>query len=50
MKDNDDRNGKTYKENVQLKAVLRVKEESINQQLDEIAKLKLKVQEAVIEN
>ncbi|MFS7976765.1 putative GAG-pre-integrase domain-containing protein [Helianthus anomalus] len=50
MKDNDDRNGKTYKENVQLKAVLRVKEESINQQLDEIAKLKLKFQEAEIEN
>ncbi|MFS7900399.1 hypothetical protein Hanom_Chr00s110770g01807621 [Helianthus anomalus] len=50
MKDNDDQNGKIYKENVQLKAVLRVKEESINQQLDEIAKLKLKVQEAVIEN
>ena len=50
MKDNDDRNGKTYKENIQLKAVLTVKEESINQQLDEIAKLKLKVQEAEIEN
>ncbi|MFS7948448.1 putative transcription factor interactor and regulator CCHC(Zn) family [Helianthus anomalus] len=50
MKDNDDRNGKTYKENVQLKAVLRVKEELINQQLDEIAKLKLKFQEAEIEN
>ncbi|KAJ0548604.1 hypothetical protein HanIR_Chr08g0385641 [Helianthus annuus] len=50
MKDNDDRNGKTYKENVQLKTVLRLKEESINQQLDEIAKLKLKVQEAEIEN
>ncbi|KAJ0494403.1 hypothetical protein HanIR_Chr12g0597091 [Helianthus annuus] len=50
MKDNDDRNGKTYKENVQLKTVLRLKEESINEQLDEIAKLKLKVQEAEIEN
>ncbi|KAJ0458571.1 hypothetical protein HanRHA438_Chr15g0735231 [Helianthus annuus] len=50
MKDNDDRNGKTYKENVHLTTVLRLKEELINQQLDEIAKLKLKFQEAEIEN
>ncbi|KAJ0940813.1 putative transcription factor interactor and regulator CCHC(Zn) family [Helianthus annuus] len=50
MKDCDDRNGKTHKENVHLKAVLRVKEESINKHLDEIAKLKLKFQEAEIEN
>ncbi|KAJ0441294.1 putative transcription factor interactor and regulator CCHC(Zn) family [Helianthus annuus] len=50
VKDSDDRNGKTFKENEHLKAVLRVKEESINKQLDEIANLKLKVQEAEIEN
>ncbi|MFS7962404.1 hypothetical protein Hanom_Chr08g00726251 [Helianthus anomalus] len=50
VKDSDDRNGKTYKENEHLRAVLRIKEESINEQLDEIAKLKLKVQEAEIEN
>ncbi|KAJ0751832.1 hypothetical protein HanPI659440_Chr09g0317381 [Helianthus annuus] len=50
MKDNDDRNGKTYKENVHLSTVLRLKEELINQQLDEIAKLKLKFQEAEIES
>ncbi|KAJ0935828.1 hypothetical protein HanRHA438_Chr03g0123951 [Helianthus annuus] len=50
VKDNDDRNGKTYKENVHLSGVLRVKEELINKQLDEIAKLKLKFQEAEIEN
>ncbi|KAF5775109.1 putative transcription factor interactor and regulator CCHC(Zn) family [Helianthus annuus] len=50
VKDSDDRNGKTTKENEHLRAVLRLKEESINKQLDEIAKLKLKVQESEIEN
>ncbi|KAF5823326.1 putative transcription factor interactor and regulator CCHC(Zn) family [Helianthus annuus] len=50
VKESDDRNGKTFKENEHLRAVVRVKEESINKQLDEIAKLKLKVQEAEIEN
>ncbi|KAF5804170.1 putative transcription factor interactor and regulator CCHC(Zn) family [Helianthus annuus] len=50
VKDSDDRNGKTTKENVQLTGVLRVKEELINKQLDEIAKLKLQYQEAKIEN
>ncbi|KAJ0546174.1 putative transcription factor interactor and regulator CCHC(Zn) family [Helianthus annuus] len=50
VKDSDDRNGKTTKENVQLSGVLRVKEELINKQLDEIANLKLQFQEAKIEN
>ncbi|KAJ0567524.1 putative transcription factor interactor and regulator CCHC(Zn) family [Helianthus annuus] len=50
VKDSDERNGKTTKENLQLSGVLRVKEELINQQLDEIAKLKLQFQEAKIEN
>ncbi|KAJ0934391.1 hypothetical protein HanRHA438_Chr03g0106871 [Helianthus annuus] len=50
VKDSDDRNGKTYKENEHLRAVLRLKEESVNKQLDEIAKLTLKVQEIEIEN
>ncbi|KAM0043515.1 hypothetical protein Hdeb2414_s0010g00342201 [Helianthus debilis subsp. tardiflorus] len=50
VKDSDGRNGKTTKENLQMSGVPRVKEELINQQLDEIAKLKLQFQEAKIEN
>ncbi|KAJ0866669.1 hypothetical protein HanRHA438_Chr12g0554411 [Helianthus annuus] len=50
VKDADERNGKTTKENIHLSGVLRIKEELINQQLDEIAKLKLRFQEAEIEN
>ncbi|KAF5786583.1 putative transcription factor interactor and regulator CCHC(Zn) family [Helianthus annuus] len=50
VKESDERNGKTFKENEHLRAVVRIKEELINKQLDEIAKLKLKVQEAEIEN
>ncbi|XP_022026823.1 myosin-2 heavy chain, non muscle-like [Helianthus annuus] len=50
IKDSDERNGKTYKENLQLSGVLQAKERQINQQLDEIANLKLQFQEAKIEN
>ncbi|MFS7948751.1 hypothetical protein Hanom_Chr06g00563551 [Helianthus anomalus] len=50
VKDSDERNGKTYKENVHLSGVLQAKEKQINQQLDEIANLKLQFQEAMIEN
>ncbi|MFS8021428.1 hypothetical protein Hanom_Chr16g01427281 [Helianthus anomalus] len=50
VKDSDERNGKTNKENEHLTVVLRYKEEQINQQLDEIAKLKLQFEEAKIEN
>ncbi|KAJ0514711.1 putative transcription factor interactor and regulator CCHC(Zn) family [Helianthus annuus] len=50
IKDFDERDAKTSKENLQLSGVLRSKEEQINQQLDEIANLKLQFQEAKIEN
>ncbi|KAJ0840092.1 putative transcription factor interactor and regulator CCHC(Zn) family [Helianthus annuus] len=50
VKDSDDRNGKTFTENVHLRAVLQLKEKTINEQLDEIANLKLKVKEFEIEN
>ncbi|XP_021984799.1 chromosome partition protein Smc-like [Helianthus annuus] len=50
VKDADDRNGKIIKENNLLSGVLQVKEELINKQLDEIAKLKLQFEEAKIEN
>ncbi|XP_035834106.1 uncharacterized protein LOC110882178 [Helianthus annuus] len=49
-KDSDERNDKTVKENFQLTGVLQSKEKQINQQLDEIANLKLQFQEAKIEN
>ncbi|XP_022024576.1 paramyosin-like [Helianthus annuus] len=41
IKDSDERNDKTTKENLQLSGVLQSKEKQINQQLDEIANLKL---------
>ncbi|XP_021995996.1 uncharacterized protein PFB0145c-like [Helianthus annuus] len=41
IKDSDERNSKTSKENQQLSGVLQSKEKQINQQLDEIANLKL---------
>ncbi|MFS7976572.1 hypothetical protein Hanom_Chr10g00894021 [Helianthus anomalus] len=50
IKDSDDRNSKTSKENFQLSGVLQSKERHINEQLDEIANLKLQFQEAKIEN
>ncbi|XP_021985844.1 uncharacterized protein LOC110882051 [Helianthus annuus] len=50
IKDSDERNGKTSKENFQLSGVLQTKERQINQHLDEIANLKLQFQEAKIEN
>ncbi|XP_035830839.1 uncharacterized protein LOC118480217 [Helianthus annuus] len=50
IKDSDERNDKTTKENLQLPGVLQSKEKQINQQLDEIANLKHQFQEAKIEN
>ncbi|XP_021971732.1 synaptonemal complex protein 1-like [Helianthus annuus] len=50
IKDSDERNDKTTKENFQLSGVLQSKEKQINQQLDEIANLKRQFQEAKIEN
>ncbi|MFS8007670.1 hypothetical protein Hanom_Chr14g01263801 [Helianthus anomalus] len=50
IEDSDERNGKTYKENVHLSGVLQEKERQINQELDEITNLKLQFQEANIEN
>ncbi|XP_035843408.1 PH domain-containing protein DDB_G0287875-like [Helianthus annuus] len=50
IKDSDERNDKTTKENLQLSGVLQSKEKKINQQVDEIANLKLQFQEASIEN
>ncbi|XP_035843740.1 myosin-2 heavy chain-like [Helianthus annuus] len=50
IQDSDDRNGKTRKENEHLTVILRHKEEQINKQLDEIAKVKLQFEEAKIEN
>ncbi|MFS7966118.1 hypothetical protein Hanom_Chr09g00770131 [Helianthus anomalus] len=50
IKDSDERNSKTSKENFQLSRVLQSKEKQINQQLDEIANLKLQFQESKIEN
>ncbi|XP_021991517.1 spindle pole body component 110-like [Helianthus annuus] len=50
IKDSDERNSKTSKENFQLSRVLQLKEKQINQQLDEIANLKLQFQEVKIEN
>ncbi|MFS8034354.1 hypothetical protein Hanom_Chr17g01580181 [Helianthus anomalus] len=50
VKDSDERNGKTHKENTHLSGVLQEKEKLISQQLDEIASLKLQFQEAKIEN
>ncbi|XP_021979395.1 kinesin-1 heavy chain-like [Helianthus annuus] len=50
VKDSDGRNGKTHKENTHLSGVLQAKEKLINQQLDEIANLKLQFLEAKIEN
>ncbi|MFS8034016.1 hypothetical protein Hanom_Chr17g01576241 [Helianthus anomalus] len=49
VKDSDERNGKTHKENTHLSRVLQAKEK-LNQQLDEIVNLKLRFQEAKIEN
>ncbi|MFS7947284.1 hypothetical protein Hanom_Chr06g00546471 [Helianthus anomalus] len=50
VKDSDERNYKTYKENIHLSGVLQAKEKQINQLLDAIASLKLQLQEAKIEN
>ncbi|MFS7946495.1 hypothetical protein Hanom_Chr06g00536941 [Helianthus anomalus] len=50
VKGSDERNGKSYNENVHLSRVLQAKEREINQHLDEIANLKLQFQEAKIEN
>ncbi|MFS7987598.1 hypothetical protein Hanom_Chr11g01024811 [Helianthus anomalus] len=50
VKDSDEQNGKTHKENTHLSGVLQAKEKQINQQLDEIENLKLQFQEAKIEN
>ncbi|XP_022014722.1 uncharacterized protein LOC110914224 [Helianthus annuus] len=50
IKDSDERNSKTHKENTHLSGVLQAKEKLINQQLDEIANLKLQFQEAKIKN
>ncbi|MFS7976578.1 hypothetical protein Hanom_Chr10g00894091 [Helianthus anomalus] len=48
VKDSDERNSKTCKENFQLSGVLQSKERHINEQLDEIANVKLQFQEAKI--
>ncbi|MFS8022669.1 hypothetical protein Hanom_Chr16g01442241 [Helianthus anomalus] len=50
IKDLDERNTKTHTENSNLLGFLQTKEKLINDQLDEIANLKLQYQEAKIEN
>ncbi|MFS8021595.1 hypothetical protein Hanom_Chr16g01429261 [Helianthus anomalus] len=50
VKESDECNSKTHKENTHLSGVLQANEKLINQQLDEIANIKLQFQEADIEN
>ncbi|XP_021984602.1 uncharacterized protein LOC110880296 [Helianthus annuus] len=50
IKDSDSRDFQTRQENIQLKTVIQEKEKQINNQLDEIANLKLHIEEVKIEN